>query len=349
LKLLGGAALLLMACAAAFHFGYSQSPQANGGLTVEARYLDFGSAWEGSRVTWKIPIKNTGSKTLQIADLKPTCNCTSVRPRAFTLEPGQAQEIELELVLDNWRKLPGNGNQKLFEARLIPQFENAKNREPGWTIFGEVKDLITNNLPATLHFGDDLIVGQPFSPLKISSFFAVPVESLEVEIDRNYAQAKVTGGPTKYEIEIVPNAALPVGLTRFELELKPHRKSENLPPKKLQVHAVIHQRIEPLPDKLTFGALPIGQSATQAVVLKSRKGEAFKIGSWQVKNNQFSVEPLEAVADVFNQRWEFKVSAKIAASGNQTSYVVFQAELEDGSRIEVTCSVSYYGTSPKNN
>ena len=65
-------------------------------LTFDASNVyDFGKIEKGQRVSYKLPIKNTGGSDLTITSVKSNCNCVTQKTSKQSIKPGETATIEL--------------------------------------------------------------------------------------------------------------------------------------------------------------------------------------------------------------------------------------------------------------
>lgn len=64
-------------------------------INFEHTTYDFGSIAKGARVTHNYWFENSGSDTLVITRIKPTCGCTSTRLKGIVVSPGERSSIDI--------------------------------------------------------------------------------------------------------------------------------------------------------------------------------------------------------------------------------------------------------------
>jgi len=69
-------------------------------ISVDAPEVDFGIVAEGTFVTHRFVLTNTGDATLEISDVLTTCGCSTATLSTRTLQPGES--VELEAILDTF-------------------------------------------------------------------------------------------------------------------------------------------------------------------------------------------------------------------------------------------------------
>jgi len=66
-------------------------------MKLEKNQIDFGNVEEGKIQLAKIVFQNFGSGTLEITDIKTTCDCTAALLSSKKLGPGESGTLRLEL------------------------------------------------------------------------------------------------------------------------------------------------------------------------------------------------------------------------------------------------------------
>src|SRR4051794_23221955 len=57
-------------------------------LSLPQSLLSFGPVWESRHFDLSLPITNKGVAPVEVLDIKASCACVSLSPRAFKLAPG---------------------------------------------------------------------------------------------------------------------------------------------------------------------------------------------------------------------------------------------------------------------
>ena len=335
-------AVLLLICCAAFAIGYRKTSVANGGLVVESRSLDFGSAWDGTHRAMKFSIKNPTSLPISVINMVTSCSCTSVRPRTFIVEAGASQVVEAELDLRAWRNDKQNGDKTVFQASIIPQIENSSTRPTPWIITGEIKRLVKVSVPNNI-FSCEAVVGRPREPFDATVTYLTTLEGLTAACNPTKAAVNVEGGPRVFKLHISPRSDLPPGLTDFDITVQPKHATEDLPTSQWKMLVKVHQLVEPVPSTVSFGALPLGQIATQSITLMSRGDISFTIEAWKSANTNTIVEPLVSAPGAATPNKAFKVTQRITELGSQQSAVVFSVRTAEQGDLIITCPIQYHG------
>lgn len=336
--------LLTAVCFAAYWLGNraggrveSVSPDESG-LVADPRFLDFGEVWEDADFHWKLPIRNVTAQVIEILDFVTSCTCVSLRPRSFSLAPGETKEVEMSLDLTPRLRLPQG--QEVFEASLLPKIKGALPRTQGWLLRGRVRELLKFNPPAAA-FGD-LIRGQTVPSILVKIETSLPLRKLSTEGKENHVCVSVVQKePRRFELSVIPADTLPAGPFRLEVPLQPSGEDgKMLPAKELIVMGIMHEDVEPTPSPLILGAVPIGQTAKETIVLKSITGKSFKVEKIQPLSNDLRVDLIEK-----GDRKEpmFVVSQKGTTVGDQWTEALFRVQIENQPSRDISLRIFYFG------
>lgn len=335
------AVCLAAVCFAAYLLGSrsgGKAPLAEAGLMADPRVLDFGEVWEDADFHWKLPIRNTTTQEIKVLDFAVSCTCVSLKPRSFTLAPGEVKELELSLDLTRRKRLPQG--QEVFQALLLPKIKGSIARTQGWTLHGRVRQLLKFN-PAVAVFGD-LIRGQSAPDVLINVESVLPLRSLDKKGKESNACVQVVQkGSRKFELTVTPPSTLPAGPFHLEIPIQPTgQDGKLLPAKKLIVVGIMHEDVEPMPSPLVFGALPIGETVKETVVLKSITGKPFKVEEWQSLSYGLRVELVE-MGDKMEA--SFAVSQNGTTAGNQWTEARFRVHVGNQPSQEIPLKIFYHG------
>jgi hypothetical protein len=66
-------------------------------MKLEKNQIDFGTIEEGTIKLAKINFQNVGSSTLEITDIKTTCDCTAALLSSKKVGPGESGTLRIEL------------------------------------------------------------------------------------------------------------------------------------------------------------------------------------------------------------------------------------------------------------
>jgi hypothetical protein len=149
-------------------------------LHVPAGKLDFGTAWEDGQFAYSVPVENRGGTTVEVEDIRASCQCYDVAPKQFTLAPGQTQTVSFKLAL---RPAPGTPRAEAgypFAAGLTPKIKGATTRfrDGEWVVRGTVKPWVTPEA-AVVRFGRQSVKAQPLAPRTLTVRPLTPLGSLE--------------------------------------------------------------------------------------------------------------------------------------------------------------------------
>lgn len=70
-------------------------------LFVDEADLDLGTIWQQPNYECAVLIYNKSTRDVAISNLQPSCNCTEVSPRSFSLRPNESRRVNLSIDLMN--------------------------------------------------------------------------------------------------------------------------------------------------------------------------------------------------------------------------------------------------------
>ncbi|WP_407936151.1 DUF1573 domain-containing protein, partial [Gemmata algarum] len=77
----------------------SEVPQTGSDIVVAPEDLDFGDAWADPAFVRVLRVHNTSQQTVQIERWRTSCDCAGVQPTSLRLEPGETQNIQMNIDL----------------------------------------------------------------------------------------------------------------------------------------------------------------------------------------------------------------------------------------------------------
>ena len=155
-------------------------------LVVSPEELDFGSVFARDQFPWKLHIRNPGSQTVEVIDLRPSCGCTKVTPTSLTISPGETREVQLTLDLTKVRAERAEPQAPNFGVQITPVIEDRAAAPVVWTLKGRVHSFLDIS-PPTVRFDDELTEGCAFPEKKVLISSSIPLDSLEAECDFKFA------------------------------------------------------------------------------------------------------------------------------------------------------------------
>jgi hypothetical protein len=311
-----------------------EDPQAIG-LHVDPECLDFGEAWEDSHFSWVLPIENRSSSDIAIERFYNSCVCTEITPSSLLVPPGQTRDVLLTINLRDDRKLEAKYDFEVGVAAIVAGDGGQASQE--WVVRGRVRRAVEFD-PLVVDFGRHSEREQPLPPKRVRVKDLAGVESLAVNGSPDGFTVQVNRpaeDPSRFDIEIVPKAALPVGRCTFDLSIAPVQAGgKRLPARKLPVCGWVVPDLEASPSEVLLGAVAVGESAEATIAIRSLTGQAFTVEGWRCSSDRVSVvrEGMGAGGPMFRVRW-----VCVKSAGQQQEEALFR--IAAGGKAETVVAV----------
>ncbi len=305
-------------------------------LWIAPDALNMGTIWEDDQFTWTVPIENREPARIEVEQFGSTCNCLSIEPSSFELEPGERRQLRLRINLTSQVKETGQ-----IAVSLWPQLKK-EDRKPGealgpeWEIVGQVRPVLKFNR-RLCYLGQHSELAQPLPVQTISIELLVPLESLSAECDLAGFTAEVTdlqdGKAVLQLASLTPRA---IGPFEGTVSLNPVLKGGGqLPVQRLQFEGKIVSDIEAVPPAVQVGGRVLGQAFEEVVQLRSLTGRELVRLRAEPEGDGLTVEPLE-------DNLRFRIQQKVISAGESTNRVHFHGKVA-GRDVECIVPVSYSG------
>jgi hypothetical protein len=312
-------------------------------LIVEPNFLNLGDIWETKEFPFKIPVKNQSAKAVEVANLVSSCSCVGIEPRAFDLQPGETREVSLLLDLSK-ASLQGDegADVRQFEAEILPIMKNGLTARASWVIRADVRSSFRIT-PRFIDFGSEVIRDKlPSAAFDVSCLrdvkdFAANGKGLSVQISKGSSPDSLP----KYKVLVTPNASLPTGRLETFAVFSAEIPGQGKVVKEAPVVGRLFDEVYCLPDVLCLGAVSVGQSAEDVILLRSRNDQKFEIVGIDVDTlSGLSVTPAASSAG----SRQFRVVQKCSEVGLRRSEVRFTVQREGKSGPDtITLPVVHQG------
>ncbi|MGC1275053.1 MAG: DUF1573 domain-containing protein, partial [Planctomycetaceae bacterium] len=291
-----------------------RSTPVEAGLIVAAGALDFGSAWEQPTYRHVFAVSNPTDRPIAVTEFATGCGCTTVEPRTFSVPPGGTQT--LTATLDLTHRAGEVGAEFLVEL-LPTLAHQPSGERTVWTLRGDVRPNPIVLSEASLDFGDAVIAGEPpvSQGIAVTLTDGAPVAGLHLvppvpdsslgkgrsaeaedmspdpsspPISRlpeaaGTAELAETG-PRSWTLLVTPRSDLPIGPFEFVVRLEATGEDDvtgtgakPMPLRDVEVTGVVRDDVSAWPASLNFGALAVGETGEEYVVLASHRGHGFAI------------------------------------------------------------------------
>jgi len=316
----------------------------NAHLEVDPQQLDLGEVWEQNGFCWTLPIRNLSRRDVAVSRFIGSCRCVDVTPRSLVIPAGKTAEVRLALDLTTGDPRQTAPHSRPFSIQIVPVIENGLPQYQGWELEGLVRRAFRLSSPSVT-FGDSLVSGEPFPARTVEVTANVRLGRLTAEPELE-APAAVTleraEEAGRYLLRVAPEETAVVGRHDFNVLLKGVTETgERLPPFPIPVMMEVVDDIQTVPASVPFGSLPLGESAEETVVLRSRTGKSFEV----VKAD---ADPKKGVwverSTTTGRDACFRVRQRAVALRSQGHYIRFTLQVDSGEATqELAVAVSYYG------
>jgi hypothetical protein len=308
--------------------------------------LDFGAVWRQEAFEWDLPLENRSNRTIAISAVEGSCSCTSVKPKSFSLNPGD--RIKLHLTLNLTGKEQGTAFADFSEGLQL--FDGGPGSRPlvSWRLQGLVKSPFSLK-PTELDFGETLVEGQVYQVRQVDVVCYQPCRRIEVAIDPSFGASTATGDDgTHFRIHIAPNSTLRPGIHESKLLVAAVLKNgDRTPPIPLKVSARILRDIGAIPSFSHAGALKIGSDREDLITLTSRTGRRFTVLKAECNSRTITIEPASGTETGLHA---YRLHVHSVALGQQEARLTFQVRVDDkrpkpgtAHDVQVLVPVQYYG------
>ena len=262
--------LLLGVCSLGFaQIWAAESPTAYSQLGQEAgpriRFaettIDFGRIESGAKVTHDFVFTNTGSQTLEIHDVRPSCGCTTSLNWARKVEPGDSGTIPF---LFNSKDFSGEVLKTIIvlcndsqNTNIVLQLKGYVSTSieivPTLALFTPSSDSATNQirvLQITNHLEELLMLFDPVS--------SNPVFETQLRTNRQGRE---------YELRVALKRPFVLTNTITSITLK--TSSAKIPELSIPAHLLVYTAMSAIPDQITLPAVAPASDSKFTVVVRS--------------------------------------------------------------------------------
>ncbi|MBX9583362.1 MAG: DUF1573 domain-containing protein [Gemmataceae bacterium] len=294
----------------------------------------FGEVWLTNDFAWSFPVVNRAERPVSVRNVTGSCNCLSVTPRDFTVEPGESQTVEVRIDFTVKPRKDENAAFALdYEYSAGPE---SAPREGRWVLSGKVRPLLA--LSAPLHLGRRSVLAQPLPPLSVEGRTATAHASVTATPVGPGLRAEVVYGDAddRFRLTVTPSEAYPVGRVERAVLLKVELASGEVRTERIPVTGLIVPDAEPSPLGYPAGGRLVGETFEFDVTLSSATGTPFSVVGVRAVGDGLAVTPADG---------RYIVRQTCTAEGVQAGRIDFEVEAADG-RYMTTVAVDYTGFRP---
>jgi hypothetical protein len=251
--------------AAPAQVGASEAGASNDGPKIEFdnKKYEFGTAWAGEMVKHVYLVTNTGTATLEITRVKPSCGCTTAGVNALRIEPGKTASIPVQF--DDSRY---SGNV----TKTIDVFSNARN-EPRATLSlrGSVRKPIDISPPQAIMTVQPDSTNTATTSVRIINHTDSPVTVSDPTTSNKAFHGELKTIRPGQEYELIVTAQPPFANANNSAAFSLKTTLTNLPSLNVNVIAAVQQAVQVSPGQVILN--PSGNRWTTNRVLIRGNGD----------------------------------------------------------------------------
>jgi hypothetical protein len=151
IKMLSLFSLAVIGLGAALGWGLRHSSSFVGGgyegtkLWIPPEALNMGTIWESDQFAWTVPIENHEAIPVEVESFGTTCNCLSIEPKSFVLQPGEQRRLALKINLTSQVKEGGQIAVGLWAKITKEDRRPGEPLGPEWKIAAQVRQVLKFN------------------------------------------------------------------------------------------------------------------------------------------------------------------------------------------------------------
>lgn len=175
----------------------------------ETSGIDLGELWESPARTVEIPFRNDQPSPLEIGDVRVSCHCTDLTPKAFSIPPhGKIRTTAtIDLTHRNPREI-GSASRP-FQLTFEPVTKDGR-AVPPVRVRAVIRSCLTTDR-LDLHFGESCIRGEPPVSRSLRMTAHVPVRRVLAKVEPPVAAVTVgrsADDPSRFDVRVTPDLSL---------------------------------------------------------------------------------------------------------------------------------------------
>ncbi len=259
-------------------------------IQLDAKEWDFGDRLQGEVEKKTVVVKNLGDADLVIKKVGVTCGCVGAKIDARTIAPGTSTQLRLSL---NTGRVSGKIHKYVYiesnaDGKTKVMFPVRGTVQPLWWLstrslnFGVVEEGATPELTFRVH----VLPGH-----------AIPLARVQTTSGHLEARSEPFGdvdGEHGYVVHVRLGPKLPTSTFVGAVQVRMRCKIRELD--QLTVSARVQGPVRISPDRVSFGAVPSGQSKTVSVTVECTDGTPLEIKKIVCTDKQISstIQEIEA-------------------------------------------------------
>ena len=270
-------------------------------LVIDESQLSIGEVWSSRNLRTNLVVTNQSDSEVKLAEIFTSCNCLSIKPNRFGLQPGE--EIKLDMVIDlekNSRLV--DHERRPFSVDLLARINHTGNvyANKKWVVSG-----IAKKNPLEADPGQVLVEAYVQNVKNVSKTISITsdisLNNLSASCPPEYGVVSVMnkgqdGEQNKRDISLTLNNNLGAGEYLFEI-VASSELLEDIPGRRAKVSIPVLVRVshsvEIFPKINFLGTLKGSSIVNETVNLRSMIGNDFKVLDVCVDTEGFTVSPVE--------------------------------------------------------
>ena len=303
-----------------------------------AEGADLGKIWTGSKCSRTVFLLNRSGSEVEL-QLRTSCSCTVADPGPVILAPNERRGVGLEFHLNPLSLQKPQSGGSSFAVTIVPMIRGYEGESPRWQLTGTAENLF-EPVTSFVRLGDDLIAGRPFVATTIPLVSTEPLRELQVTGGGTCAKLVTTRVSDKeYTLRIEPNADLPQGAFRFEVELAAQLATgETVSLDPFPVEGLVSTEIDASPRDLRWGVAAGGAIREGRIRIRSRMQKPFEIESIEADTEDSTV----SVEKTDKQGATLLLQHRVTGTGPQKHSIKVRATHVDGTASDIVIPISYY-------
>jgi hypothetical protein len=310
-------------------------------LTVVAGDLDLGNQWIQSKLFHSITVLNPSKSRVVVRNVGASCNCTSVEPRSFRLNPGETRELNLVIDLQPPLSLLPLTKPTRFKVVIDFLVEDGTRTSP-IELSAQVRSPFVFR-PGSVDFGRRLLKDVE----AVESFVVeciAPIESMDVSSDVDGVDLRLERlDEALFRVDAFISSARSPGPLTGLVKVTGKTSSDGVSlSHRLRMDGEVIREVSVEPPHVAFGILPLGQAAKQQVALRSRIGGSIEIVAVELDSEGSNAEATEVAGCPV-----VTIRQAALARGNQKGVVnlIYRMSALGGKEVRTTIPVTYFGAS----
>jgi Protein of unknown function (DUF1573) len=272
-------------------------PAGQGGtrlLAVDRQALNIGERWEGSRISYTLPFRNTLNETVRIDQFRVSCDCTSTTSTPLHVAPNATASVHFDIDLSRASGVDGDSSRP-FSVQLLPVLHGQMPQMP-WILSGTVKQAI---VPSTrsLNLGE-LRLGVASEVQMLSATVAPGFDLTAKCLDAQDTVSVTRRDGNVFDIQFELGARTMPGRCESSFDLiATNTRDDETATCRIPITSIVYGPFRITPNALHFGDVPLSNEKQVTLSVQSRDGKAALVSGIRTSDDaRFDAKLLETRA-----------------------------------------------------